>query len=78
MITIEPGIYFNPPLIARWQDAGLHAGFIDYAAVRRYAGFGGIRLEDDVLVTADGNRVLGPPIPKTADDVELVMGGDAA
>lgn len=78
VITIEPGIYFNPPLIARWQDAGLHAGFLDYAAVRRYAGFGGIRLEDDVLVTADGNRVLGPPIPKTADDVELVMGGDAA
>ena len=76
VITIEPGIYFNPPLIARWQDAGLHAGFIDYAAVRRYAGFGGIRLEDDVLVTADGYRVLGAPIPKTADDVELVMGGD--
>lgn len=77
VITIEPGIYFNPALIARWQDAGLHEGFIDYAAVRRYAGFGGIRLEDDVLVTADGNRVLGAPIPKTADDVELVMGGDA-
>jgi Xaa-Pro aminopeptidase len=74
VITIEPGIYFNPALIARWQDAGLHGGFIDYAAVRRYAGFGGIRLEDDVLVTADGNRVLGAPIPKTADDVELVMG----
>lgn len=76
VITIEPGIYFNPPLISRWQDAGLHTGFIDYAAVRRYAGFGGIRLEDDVLVTADGCRVLGAPIPKTADDVELVMGGD--
>ncbi len=74
VITIEPGIYFNPALIARWQDAGLHAGFIDYAAVRRYAGFGGIRLEDDVLVTADGHRVLGAPIPKTADDVELMMG----
>ncbi len=73
VITIEPGIYFNPALIARWQDAGLHGGFIDYAAVRRYAGFGGIRLEDDVLVTADGNRLRGAPIPKTADDVELVM-----
>jgi len=78
VITIEPGIYFNPALIDRWQGAGLHAEFIDYAAVRRYAGFGGIRLEDDVLVTADGNRVLGPPIPKTADDVELVMGAATA
>jgi Xaa-Pro aminopeptidase len=72
-ITIEPGIYFIPALIDRWRAAGTCAEFIAYDAVEKYRGFGGIRLEDDVLVTAEGRRILGPPIPKTPEDIELVM-----
>ncbi|MBU0743275.1 aminopeptidase P N-terminal domain-containing protein [bacterium] len=73
VITLEPGVYFIPALIDRWSADGRHADFIDHAAVRKYRDFGGIRIEDDVLVTEEGCRVLGPPIPKTVEDVELAM-----
>ncbi len=73
VITIEPGIYFIPALIDRWRDQGQNADFIDFKAVAAYKEFGGIRIEDDILVTGDGARVLGTPIPKVPDDVELMM-----
>jgi Xaa-Pro aminopeptidase len=72
-VTVEPGIYFVPALIDRWAAEKRHAGFIDYAKVEEYRGFGGIRLEDDILITADGCRVLGKPIPKRVEDVERAM-----
>ena len=49
--------------------------FLDFDRLDSYKGFGGVRIEDDVLVTADGHRVLGRPIPKTPDEVESEMGG---
>lgn len=70
VVTIEPGCYFIPELIRRWRDEGRHAAFIDYDAVADFADFGGIRIEDDVLVTEQGARVLGPGIPKTVDEVK--------
>lgn len=70
VITVEPGIYFIPALIDQWRSEGRHTEFIDYAKVEAYKGFGGIRIEDDVLITDDGCRVLGPGIPKTVDEVE--------
>ena len=73
VITVEPGIYFIPALIDRWRAGGRHEAFIDYAKVQEYRDFGGIRIEDDVLITGDGCRVLGAAIPKTAEDIELVM-----
>ncbi len=73
VVTIEPGCYFIPPLIDRWQREGRHAEFIDYAAVERFRDFGGIRIEDDVLCTEAGHRVLGPGIPKSVEDVEAAM-----
>ncbi len=73
VITIEPGIYFIPALIDRWAAEKKHAAFIDYAEVEHYRRFGGIRIEDDLLITEEGGRVLGPPIPKTIEDVELAM-----
>jgi len=73
VITIEPGVYFMPTLIDRWSADQRHADFIDYATVRKYRDFGGIRIEDDLLVAEEGCRVLGPPIPKTVEDVELAM-----
>ncbi|MCP4144267.1 MAG: aminopeptidase P family protein [bacterium] len=73
-ITIEPGVYFIPELIDRWKAEKMHSSFINYEAAEKYKDFGGIRIEDDVLVTAEGSRVLGPPIPKTTDDIEVLMG----
>ena len=73
VFTIEPGIYFIPALIDRWREDGMHRDFINYDRLEAYRSFGGIRIEDDVLITDSGSRVLGPPIPKTVDEVEAAM-----
>lgn len=70
VLTVEPGIYFMPELIALWKSEKKHTEFINYDNVEKTVGFGGIRIEDDVLVTKTGHRVLGKPIPKTVEDVE--------
>jgi Xaa-Pro aminopeptidase len=72
VVTVEPGLYFNPLLTSRWRAEGLHLEFIDYAAVGALGAVGGIRIEDDVLVTVDGARVLGPGIPKLRREVEAL------
>jgi Xaa-Pro aminopeptidase len=64
VITVEPGIYFIPALIERWKADGKFTDFINYEALKTYYDFGGIRIEDDVLITEDGYRVLGDPIRK--------------
>jgi Xaa-Pro aminopeptidase len=74
VLTVEPGCYFIPQLIDRWRADGTNAEFLDFDRLDTYKGFGGVRIEDDVLVTSDGHRVLGRPIPKTADRVEEEMG----
>ncbi len=70
VLTAEPGIYFIPALIDRWQGEHLHKEFINYDKVNTFRGFGGIRIEDNVIVTSTGGRVLGPGIPKTIPEVE--------
>ena len=72
VITVEPGIYFIPPLIDQWKEEDKHTDFINYEALEAFRDFGGIRIEDNILVTASGPRVLGPPIPKTINDVEAL------
>lgn len=73
VLTVEPGIYFIPALIDQWKAEGKFIEFINYDKVETYKDFGGIRIEDDVLVTETGNRVLGKPIPKTVADIEAIM-----
>ena len=70
VLTVEPGIYFIPALIDRWQGERQHTEFIRYDSLEKFRNFGGIRIEDDVLVTEEGARVLGPGIPKTIPEVE--------
>ena len=74
VITDEPGIYFIPALIESWKKDGKGAGFVNFSKLEEYYDFGGIRLEDDVLVTEDGARRLGASrLPIAPDDVERVM-----
>ncbi|NIP26635.1 MAG: M24 family metallopeptidase [Phycisphaerae bacterium] len=72
VITVEPGLYFIPELIDRWKAEKKCSDFINYDMVEKYRDFGGIRIEDDVLVTENGHRVLGKKIPKTIDEVETM------
>jgi Xaa-Pro aminopeptidase len=73
VITDEPGCYFIPALIDLWRKEGKFTEFINYNKVETYKDFGGIRIEDDILVSADGYRVLGKPIPKTVEEIEKLM-----
>lgn len=74
VITDEPGIYFIPALIDEWRAKGLHTDFINYEKLETYKDFGGIRIEDDLLITKDGCRFLGEErIPYHPKDVEEFM-----
>lgn len=72
VITVEPGVYFIPQLIDQWRSQGLHKDFIVYDEVEKFKDFGGIRIEDDYLVTEDSARLLGGNVPKTIEDVEAL------
>ncbi len=73
VLTVEPGIYFIPDLIDQFRDEGKFTDFVNYDILETYKDFGGIRIEDDVLVTETGHRVLGKPIPKTIAEIEATM-----
>jgi Xaa-Pro aminopeptidase len=70
VLTVEPGIYFIPQLIDQWKAEKRHAAFINYKEVEKFRNARGYRIEDDVVVTKSSNKVLGPPIPKTVDEVQ--------
>ncbi len=74
VLTVEPGIYFIPALIDMWRAEGRHRDLIDYDRVETWRDFGGVRIEDDLLITATGGRVLGPHIPRTTEEVERATG----
>jgi Xaa-Pro aminopeptidase len=75
VLTVEPGLYFIPALIDQWKAAQTCAAFINYDIVEQYRDARGFRIEDDVLVTKDGHKVLGSPIPKTVEDVQRACAG---
>jgi len=75
VLTIEPGIYFIPKLIDLWRAENRHRDFLVYEEIDKWRDFGGIRNEEDVLVTTDGKRVLGKPKPKTVAEIEALRAG---
>ena len=77
VVTDEPGLYFIPALIEQWKREGTDKGFVNYEKLAQYYDFGGIRLEDDILVTADGARRLGSRrLPILSTDVEEAMANE--
>ncbi|MDE6801419.1 MAG: aminopeptidase P family protein [Muribaculaceae bacterium] len=72
VLTIEPGVYFIPELIDLWKSEGKFKEFINYDKLEKYRDFGGIRNEEDYLITADGARRLGKKIPLTTEEVENI------
>jgi Xaa-Pro aminopeptidase len=71
-LTIEPGIYFIPDLIDQWHSAGKHQDFIRYDALDSFRDFGGVRLEDNFVITEAGAKILGAGIPIELEEVEQV------
>ncbi len=75
VLTDEPGLYFIPALIDKCRAEGRYAGIVDYDALEAYRDFGGIRIEDDLLVTDEGCRMLGDRrLPVTVEELEAVVG----
>lgn len=70
VLTIEPGIYFIPHLIDLWQAKGINREYLNFDVIQAFRNFGGIRNEEDILITPDGHRILGLPLAKTIEDVE--------
>ena len=70
--TVEPGIYFIPELIDLWKGEKKFKDFINYDKVEEYRNFGGIRNEEDYLITETGARRLGKKIPLTPEEVEAL------
>ncbi|MEI6246197.1 MAG: aminopeptidase P family protein [Acidobacteriota bacterium] len=75
VMTVEPGLYFIPELMRRWKAEGKFLDFLNYDTIETFADFGGVRIEEDLLVTADGHRILGKSRPRTIAEVEAVRRG---
>ncbi|MFT3748167.1 MAG: aminopeptidase P family protein [Agriterribacter sp.] len=74
VVTVEPGLYFVPELMDLWKAENKHASFINYDKLDAFRNFGGIRIEDDALITAEGSRVLGKSLEKTTRAIEALCG----
>jgi Xaa-Pro aminopeptidase len=70
VLTIEPGIYFIPELIDLWKQEGRFQEYLNYDKIESYKDFGGIRNEEDFLITPSGNKLLGKTKPMTIAEVE--------
>lgn len=73
VVTDEPGIYFIPGLIDAWRADGTNKEFLNFDAIDAYRDFGGIRIEDDILITETGSRILGGHLANSADEIEQIM-----
>ena len=73
VLTVEPGIYIIPALIDLWKAGNKHENFINYHELEKFRDFGGIRVEEDFVITENGSRLLGKEIAKTIDAIEATI-----
>jgi Xaa-Pro aminopeptidase len=72
VFTIEPGIYFIPELIDLWKSEGKFSDFLNWKEIEKFRNFGGIRNEEDFLITESGVKLLGKAKPKSIEQVEAM------
>lgn len=72
VLTVEPGVYFIPELMDKWRAEKLHTDFLVYDEMEKYKDFGGLRNEEDYLITPEGARRLGKYVPITPDEIEAM------
>jgi Xaa-Pro aminopeptidase len=70
VLKVEPGLYFNPFLMDRWEQEKKHLSFINYDQLQKYRNFGGVRVEEDFFITASGSEKIGKDIPLEMDEIE--------
>ncbi|TRY90159.1 hypothetical protein DNTS_033346, partial [Danionella cerebrum] len=75
VLTVEPGIYFITHLLQKALDSPVQSAFINRDVLQRFRGFGGVRIEDDIAVTADGVELL-TCVPRTVEEIEAFMAED--
>jgi len=71
-MTVEPGIYMIPTLMDKWKAEGKFTDFLNYDVINKFRSFGGIRVEDDIVITETGHRILGKRIPIEMEEVEAL------
>ena len=72
VVTVEPGIYIIPELIDMNKSSGKYIDFINYDLLEKYRHFGGIRVEDDFVITPEGATLLGTPLAASSDEIEFI------
>jgi Xaa-Pro aminopeptidase len=72
VLTVEPGLYFIPALIDQWKAEKKHTDFISYSKLESFKTFGGIRIEEDFMITTNGGKLLGDQLPKSAEAIEKI------
>jgi Xaa-Pro aminopeptidase len=72
VMTVEPGIYMIPTLMDKWKAEGKFTDFLNYDVINKFRSFGGIRVEDDVVITETGCGILGKRIPIEIEEVEAL------
>jgi Xaa-Pro aminopeptidase len=72
VMTVEPGIYMIPTLMDKWKAEGKCTDFLNYDVINKFRSFGGIRVEDDIVITETGHRMLGKRIPIEMEEVEAL------
>ena len=73
VLTVEPGLYFIPELIDLWQSQNKFTSFINYDKLEPFRSFGGVRIEENFLITGTGSRLLGDPLIKTVEEIEALQ-----
>jgi Xaa-Pro aminopeptidase len=72
VMTVEPGVYMIPTLMDKWKAEGKFTDFLNYDVINKFRSFGGIRVEDDIVITETGHRILGKRIPIEIEEVEAL------
>ncbi|RYG38459.1 MAG: M24 family metallopeptidase, partial [Chitinophagaceae bacterium] len=74
VLTVEPGLYFIPELMDLWESEKKFSQFINYSKLTPFRQFGGIRVEENFIITDNGYRLLGEPLIKTVEEIESMRG----